>query len=937
MNQIINSNFSNQIFDMLFKQTLSDLGITSKIFREEDFDLVKNKMKGSNEAEAYLRDHPEEFWDNSLKAKLFRPRGNGSYAGDIKEWISESDKFPTLDFYLSGLRESGNREQANHIENSTRIILDKCHDPKDDGDWANGRRGLVYGQVQSGKTANYIGLIARAIDSGYKIIIVLAGLYDDLRIQTHDRIKEKLVPQGPNANQVSIPIEFRAQSARDIRSSDVESIVNDFHARKSSRHHSASVYVIKKNKSVLESFDAAINDYCEANGLDAMDMPVFIIDDEADHGSIRSMTKSQYDDYQAGRLVSPDEGEDDGQIDLKTAKEAITAINRYIRTILGGLAKVTFVQYTATPYSVLMQTTEDREFEHKVNGRMRKIPEDNDLFPEHFVYVLNPGENYMGLDYFFNETNYKNLKSDLRPVHIIQDNSINSKTNLPNDLPDVILDFIAGTLILRERDKMRKAEKYSFATMLIHPSTSTRVIENHANDVKRYITLLRGRLLAGGATEEVSKLRSKLMRHCSRAEELKVHQDFWSSYDLEKISDEMIAKKVLDLVLNNEEAPLRVISYHSTSKNYLFNLSRKQSLIYNDDKNKDKVKPHTYIVVGGTLLSRGLTLENLITSYLVRHSKQLDTLGQMARWYGYRSNIADIVSVHVSNKIRDYYLELNRFDTRVRQWFNKIFQLGLPPSQCGDIHFDIHGFEHINVASPSKLRRTRRSRKKPFGVAYANAALVTSKDLISNFKAFKDFYENLPEKYFPDNYHAEKVRYRKSAWFYQAVPSDIIFEFLENLKIPRSNSGTQNLLDIIDALKLDNQYDTFFENGWSVEIDHPRFREGQQGQSKLDSGEAFSWRTMTYEEVTAKENNVYEPLDNFESGNWLFDLDQDKLERDFDWRELRQASGKPIIGIRFNKHPEGVQSLPDIPIISVAIRVPHKAGMIEKSVITRNQ
>ena len=64
-------------------------------------------------------------------------------------------------------------------------------DPKRDGSWD--RRGLVVGEVQSGKTANYTGLICKAADAGYKLIIVLAGMFNDLRAQTQQRLDEGFI------------------------------------------------------------------------------------------------------------------------------------------------------------------------------------------------------------------------------------------------------------------------------------------------------------------------------------------------------------------------------------------------------------------------------------------------------------------------------------------------------------------------------------------------------------------------------------------------------------------------------------------------------------------------------------------------------------------------------------------------------------------------
>ena len=55
------------------------------------------------------------------------------------------------------------------------------------------RRGMIVGNVQSGKTANYTALIAKALDAGYKLIVILSGAHDDLRAQTQARINEELL------------------------------------------------------------------------------------------------------------------------------------------------------------------------------------------------------------------------------------------------------------------------------------------------------------------------------------------------------------------------------------------------------------------------------------------------------------------------------------------------------------------------------------------------------------------------------------------------------------------------------------------------------------------------------------------------------------------------------------------------------------------------
>ena len=80
------------------------------------------------------------------------------------------------------------------LDEITDDILKFCSDPKGK---RSTRKGMVVGNVQSGKTANYLGLITKAADAGYKVIIIIAGMLEELRKQTQIRLEESFV--GKNA------------------------------------------------------------------------------------------------------------------------------------------------------------------------------------------------------------------------------------------------------------------------------------------------------------------------------------------------------------------------------------------------------------------------------------------------------------------------------------------------------------------------------------------------------------------------------------------------------------------------------------------------------------------------------------------------------------------------------------------------------------------
>ena len=77
------------------------------------------------------------------------------------------------------------------LDEVTDRTLGLLGNPREDGPWD--RRGMVVGHVQSGKTANYTGLVCKAADAGYRLIVVIAGIHNNLRNQTQERIDEGFI------------------------------------------------------------------------------------------------------------------------------------------------------------------------------------------------------------------------------------------------------------------------------------------------------------------------------------------------------------------------------------------------------------------------------------------------------------------------------------------------------------------------------------------------------------------------------------------------------------------------------------------------------------------------------------------------------------------------------------------------------------------------
>lgn len=135
----------------------------------------------------------------------------------------------------------------------------QLEDPTREGAWD--RRGLVVGHVQSGKTGNYTGLICKAADAGYKIIIVLAGLHNNLRAQTQIRLDEGFLGFATIADADELPAVGVGLIDKDMsvrpNAATNRSDKGDFNTAVAAKMNISPeqrpwLFVVKKNKTVLE-------------------------------------------------------------------------------------------------------------------------------------------------------------------------------------------------------------------------------------------------------------------------------------------------------------------------------------------------------------------------------------------------------------------------------------------------------------------------------------------------------------------------------------------------------------------------------------------------------------------------------------------------------------------------------------------------------------
>lgn len=247
-------------------------------------------------------------------------------------------------------------------------LMNCLGNPKTDAE--QHRRGLIIGDVQSGKTATYIGLICKAADAGYKVVILLAGITESLRQQTQERVDEgiigiikKKIGKEEKATRIGVGLDNKSFKASSFTSYASDFVANsDKIATSLEEHKSLVIFVIKKNVSVLQK----LLDWLRAYNLDPIsnyvDQPMLLIDDEADNASVNTRKEE----------TDP------------------TKTNKLIRQICNLFKNSTYVGFTATPFAnVFIDPDSIDEMKHA------------DLFPEHFIYVLPTPSSYIGASKIF--------------------------------------------------------------------------------------------------------------------------------------------------------------------------------------------------------------------------------------------------------------------------------------------------------------------------------------------------------------------------------------------------------------------------------------------------------------------------------------------------------------------------------------------------------
>jgi hypothetical protein len=520
--------------------------------------------------------------------------------------------------------------EIDSLDLSSNRVLSHLEDPN--GPIRFNIRGLVVGYVQSGKTANFSALIAKAVDAGYKIVIVLSGLHNTLRMQTQQRLQRDLGHE--NTVGVGPP-----EPSKDWVWMTGDKLNEDFNPAGQNagvlKGNNQVILVVKKNKSRL---DRLIN---WMEGKVPENVPVLVIDDEGDQASINT----------GGNRSGYEPGEDSGEVTDKTDLTADdvdgeftedeldpSAINVRIRKLIRTFARCSFVAYTATPFANVLI---DPDAIDRDGG--------DDLFPRNFMLSLPkpPGTKYVGTERLFGRDQLAGDGDDVEGLDVIAivpeweipmlipPRRSGEEPTIPPSLIQAIKDYLLASAAWLQRSGKDEA-----CTMLVHTDMRKALQNAIADQIEEELASLR----QGWKYDNSGSLKSELARRWETEFRPKS-----AAINLAWDTPFSEIEPYLAQLLNNGVAVRRLNSDHLDTADF---------------EEEPTLKA---VLVGGNKLSRGVTIEGLLVSYYVRLAPYYDTLLQMGRWFGYRGDYVDLTRLYSTELLISWFHDLATAEEDLRR------------------------------------------------------------------------------------------------------------------------------------------------------------------------------------------------------------------------------------------------------------------------------
>lgn len=539
-------------------------------------------------------------------------------------------------------------------------------------------KGLVVGYVQSGKTANFTGLMAKAIDAGYKFIIVLTGTVELLRAQTQKRLDMELVGRenilrGHFDDYLDAEAKWKlASDAEKTRYEQkmLEIAGDDDYASTGDDDWFSGRFVTAESDAdfdevpLITRLTGIHSDFRRLRGgIDALDFKLDGLparrkplweEENLRHVGVRlavvkkntSALSKLEQDLQSIRtrlehipaLIIDDEAD---QASINTKKPKLsertqrTKINQHIANLLSFMPRCQYVAYTATPFANVFVSPDDPA----------------DVFPRDFIISLNSSPGYLGaaqlhdLDPVDDETDLaqSNRAAFHRPVPMNRDEPDRTDAAYAEALDSFVLSG-AIKLFRKDRGGEQRGGQFRHHTMLVHETPRT---QGHAISKERLEYLWKHN--GYGYPDALDRLEALWAKDHQRVSAVRAPEGFASPGTFAEL--EPFIGQALDLI---EDGDSPVVMVNGTKESD-----------YTADAIAFERHPVWKILVGGAKLSRGFTVEGLTVSVYTRVATAADTTMQMGRWFGYRPGYSDLVRIYLGCEItkRGVKGEIDLYDT----------------------------------------------------------------------------------------------------------------------------------------------------------------------------------------------------------------------------------------------------------------------------------
>ncbi len=662
------------------------------------FSLATGLTIGQEEIEAATRMLWTIFVTEQGPALVLQDKENARpapwYVGDRRQ------PGPFMQRYINKLEEDRWPEDSiTELKESTAKILDSMDDPKRLGSWD--WRGLVVGDVQSGKTASYAGVVNRAADAGYRIIIILAGMHNILRLQTQKRFDKDFLgyDTNPKSHEPNRPMPivgvgaFNAQLVVD--SLTVASLKGDFSQTVADQANFSPVsqpcvLVVKKNAKVLEN----LNNWIARRSSPSRAAPVLVIDDEADQASVDTGDQPLLEDGSFDEDYNP------------------KRVNGEIRNLLMKFDRRVYVGYTATPFANIF-IHDDR----KAEGF------GPDLFPSTFIVSLTPPDDYFGPAAVFGTNDEAdNLGLPLvRALDQSEEKWIPEKHDITlkprfngQDVIPTSLEKAIDTFLLACAARVARRQGREHNSMLVHVSRFVDVhIEVH-RQVEKYLTETRA-MISNGDRETLRRLKKMW------------DEDFVPT--TAAVAPTIHGRNTIYVTWDQVQGQLA----DSCDKIEVITANGKSKTDIDYDAYKETGR--SLIAIGGDKLSRGLTLEGLSVSYFLRVSRQYDSLLQMGRWFGYRRGFADLCRLYTTTDMEDWFRYVATAQKELRAQF---FDMSLTRATPKEFGLKVAVHDVLEITAKNKQRHTELRQSSYAGEGKVQTVMFRDKQTIDRNAAVTD-------------------------------------------------------------------------------------------------------------------------------------------------------------------------------------------------------